>query len=107
MLIVTAAGVSPTYNSRFKTNITTRVFGSLGFLSRFAGLTTGKGSVVRKIESNAASKFGAGGLCARNSDGGILGTAISKPAKLVPLGNIPGLHARARSTVVVVICRVP
>src|SRR6185503_79974 len=107
MLIVTAAGVSPTYNSRFKTNITTRVFGSLGFLSRLAGLTTRKGSVVRKIESSAANQFGTGGLSARYTIGGPSGAVGSKPAKLVPLGNIPAFQARARSAVLFVSCRVP
>src|SRR5687768_2471879 len=87
-LIVTAAGVSPTYSSRFSTNSTTRVFGSLGFLNTFTGLTTKKGSVVRKIESNAATKFVAGGFSARNITGGPLGTVDSKPAKLAPLGNM-------------------
>jgi len=79
------------------------VFGSLGFLSTFAGLVTTKGSVVRKTESNAASKFGAGGFSARNIIGGPLGAVVSKPARLAPLGNIPGFQARARTTVLVVI----
>src|SRR5262245_39849257 len=86
--------------------MTTRVFGSLGFLSTFAGLTTRKGSVVRKIESNAATKLGAGGFSLKNTTGGPFGTVVSKPAKLVPLGNIPAFHARARITVVLVNWRV-
>src|SRR5687767_7789217 len=105
--MVTAAAVSPRYSSRPSTNITTRVFGSLGFLSRFAGLLTRKGSVVHKIESNAASKFGTGGSCVRSVTGGPFGAVVSKPARLVPLGNIPGFQARARNTVVVVSWSVP